>query len=125
MNNDSARNGQSQYSKPSKSPSYNLPEIKRQAGVTPFSQRLHFSSDGFCKCPFHNGDGEKTFHVIQKEDGSVVGTCFSECNKTFDAIDFIKKFDDVQAGEAIRKLAVLVSGRGEPPSSILHHCCPN
>lgn len=108
---------------PSNKPSYNLPEIKKQAGVLPYSQRLHLV-DGFCSCPFHNGDGDKSFHVVQKEDGSVVGTCFSECNKTFDVIDFVKKFDNVQTGEAIRKLADLISTNGNTPTAILHQQKP-
>ncbi len=117
MNTTAARNGQAP---PSTKPSYDLQALKKQVGVTPFSQRLHLSSDGFCPCPFHNGDGDKSFHVVQKEDGSVVGTCFSDCGKTFDAISFLQKFDDVQAGEAIRKLVAMVSEHGDTPSTILH-----
>jgi hypothetical protein len=101
-------------------PKYDLQELKRQVGIRPFEQRLHFDDGGFSKCPFHNGDGDTTFHLKMTEDGAVIGTCFSECNKTFDAIDFVKKFDDVQTAEAIRKLAAMVGMHGEAPSTILH-----
>jgi AAA domain/Toprim-like len=101
-------------------PKYDLQELKRQVGVRPFEQRLHFDDGGFSKCPFHQGDGDTTFHLKMTEDGAVIGTCFSECNKTFDAIDFVKKFDGVQTAEAIRKLAAMVSEHGEAPTTILH-----
>jgi hypothetical protein len=103
----------------SNKPSYDLQALKREVGVRPFEQRLHFD-DGFTKCPFHNGDGEKTFHIKMTEEGAVLGTCFSECNKTWDAIDFVKKFDDVQTAEAIRKLAAMASEYGDAPNTILH-----
>ena len=101
-------------------PKYDLQELKRQVGITPFEQRLNFD-DGFTKCPFHDGDGDKTFHLKMTEDGAVIGTCFSECNKTFDAIDFVKKYDNVQTAEAIRKLAAMV---GEAPATILQKTKP-
>jgi hypothetical protein len=82
----------------------NLQELKRQVGLTPFSRRIHLSSDGYSPCPFHNGDGQKSFHVVQKEDGTCIGTCFSTCGKSLDAIEFVKKFDGVQTGEAIQRL---------------------
>ena len=104
---------------PSNKPSYDLQALKREVGARPFEQRLHFDG-GFSKCPFHDGDGETTFHLKMTEDGAVIGTCFSECNKTFDAIDFVKKFDNVQTAEAIRKLADMVSEHGETPNTILH-----
>jgi len=96
----------------------NLQELKRQVGLTPFSQRVRLSSDDYSPCPFHNGDGEKSFHVVQKEDGAVIGTCFSTCGKSFDAIDFIKKFDNVQTGEAIRKLVLLSENDDAPITSL-------
>lgn len=105
---------------PSNKPSYDLQALKREVGARPFEQRLHFNEGGFTKCPFHDGDGDTTFHLKMTEEGAVIGTCFSECNKTFDAIDFVKKFDDVQTAEAIRKLAVMVGEHGEAPNSILH-----
>jgi hypothetical protein len=121
MNSNSVRDGQPQHSnQPSKSPSYDLQAIKRQVGLTPFAQRVHLSSDGFCACPFHNGDSDKSFHVVQKEDGAFIGTCFSTCGKSFDAIEFVKKFDDVQTGEAIRKLVSLISENGAAPQTVLH-----
>ena len=120
MNSNSVRDGQSQRNKTSKSPSYDLQAIKRQVGLSPFTQRLHLSPDGFCACPFHNGDSDKSFHVVQKEDGAFIGTCFSTCGKSFDAIDFVKKCDDVQTGEAIRKLVNTISENGAAPQTVLH-----
>ena len=121
MNSNAARDGQSQHSnKSSKPPSYDLQAIKRQVGLAPFTQRIHLSSDGFCPCPFHHGDGDKSFHVVQKDDGAFIGTCFSTCGKSFDAIAFIQKFDDVQTGEAIRKLVNLISENGTVPTTVLH-----
>jgi len=121
-----ARDVQSQHSnsttatpKADKVP-YDLREIKRQVGIKPFSQRIHLSPDGFSPCPFHNGDGDKTFHIVQKENGAFIGTCFSSCGKSFDAIEFVKKYDDVQTGEAIRKLVSLISENGAAPTTILH-----
>ena len=96
-------------------PKYDLQELKRQVGITPFEQRLNFD-DGFSKCPFHDGDGEKSFHVVQKEDGAFVGTCFSGCGRRWDAIDFVKKYDSVQTGEAIRKLQPMV---GAAPAAVI------
>ena len=84
-----------------------LQELKKQVGITPFSQRIRLSSDGYSPCPFHGGDGEKSFHIVQKEDGAFIGTCFSSCGKSFDAIAFVEKFDNVQTGEAIRKLSTI------------------
>lgn len=103
----------------SNKPSYDLQALKREVGIRPFAQRLHFNEGGFAKCPFHDGDGETTFHLKTTEDNAVIGTCFSECNKTWDAIDFVKRFDDVQTAEAIRKLAALASEHGDAPTTIL------
>src|SRR3984957_8277453 len=100
--------------------SYDLQELKRQVGITPFSRRIQISSDGFSACPFHSGDSDKSFHIVQKENGAFIGTCFSECGKSFDAIEFVKKHDDGQTGEAIRKLASLVSENGAVPTTVLH-----
>jgi hypothetical protein len=99
---------------------YDLQEIKRQVGITPFSQRIQIDSDGYSACPFHNGDSDKSFHIVQKENGAFIGTCFSECGKSFDAIDFVKRHDSVQTGEAIRKLVATIGENGEQPTTILH-----
>ena len=80
-----------------------LQALKKQVGLTPFSQRLPLN-EGFAACPFHNGDGEKSFHVVQKEDGAFIGTCFSACQKSFDAIAFVAQYDNISTGDAIRKL---------------------
>src|ERR1700678_1450077 len=96
--------------------SYDLQELKRQVGITPFSQRLHISSAGFSACPFHNRDSDKSFHIVQKENGAFIGTGFSECGKSFDAIECVKNCDDVQTAEAIRNLASLVSENGAVPT---------
>lgn len=101
-------------------PSYDLQELKKQVGITPFSQRIQLDSNGYSACPFHNGDSDKSFHIVQKENGAFIGTCFSECGKSFDAIEFVVKHDDVKTGEAIRKLVALVAENGEAPASVLH-----
>jgi hypothetical protein len=103
-----------------KAASYDLQELKRQVGITPFSQRISLDSDGFSACPFHNGDSDKSFHIVQKENGAFIGTCFSECGKSFDAIEFVAKHDDVKTGEAIRKLVAIVSENGAAPATVLH-----
>ena len=103
-----------------KKPSYDLQALKKQAGLRPFSDRVHLSEDGFTACPFHNGDSEKSFHVVQKDGEVFIGTCFSECGKSFDAIDFVKQYDKISTGEAIRKLVNLVSEHGEAPTTVLH-----
>lgn len=81
-----------------------LQELKRRVGLSPFTERIKIDRDGFSPCPFHNGDSDRSFHVMAKDDGAVIGTCFSECGKSWDAIDFVKAFDEVETGEAIRKL---------------------
>lgn len=97
-----------------------MQEIKRHAGITPFADRLPLlSNDGFSKCPFHDGDGEKSFHVVQKEDGAFVGTCFSSCGRSWDAIDFVKKYDSVDTGEAIRKLLSQITVHGAAPAAVI------
>ena len=110
----------SQHSNSKQKASYDLQALKKQVGIAPFDQRIHLSHDGFCACPFHQGDSDKSFHVVQKENGIFLGTCFSECGQSFDAIDFVKKFDNVQTGEAIRKLIALVEENGEAPDTVLH-----
>jgi hypothetical protein len=84
---------------------FDIPELKRQAGLTPFSDRIDIDDQGYSACPFHDGDSDKSFHVIEKEDGCFIGTCFSECGASFDAIDFVKKFDKISTGDALRKIA--------------------
>jgi hypothetical protein len=101
-------------------PSYDLQALKKQVGMNPFSQRIHLSSDGFSACPFHSGDSDKSFHIVQKENGAFIGTCFSECGKSFDAIEFVKKYDDVQTAEAIRKLVAMVAENGASPDTLQH-----
>ncbi|HXA76011.1 MAG TPA: AAA family ATPase [Candidatus Acidoferrales bacterium] len=108
-----------QASAPKQTP-LNLQELKRQVGITPFSERIQIDSDGYSGCPFHNGDSNKSFHIVQKESGVFIGTCFSECGKSFDAIDFVAKHDGIGTGEAIQKLKNIVSDNGEVPATILH-----
>lgn len=85
-------------------PQIDFQELKRQVGITPFTDRIKIDNDGYCACPFHNGDSPKSFHVHERQDGTYVGTCFSECSETWDAIDFVKKFDRCRTGEAIHKI---------------------
>ncbi len=96
----------------------NYAELKQRAGVVPFARRLQLTDD-FSSCPFHDGDGEKAFHVMAKDDGSVIGTCFSLCGgkdgfKTWDAISFVKDFDKVSFLGAVRRIdAEIIGGYGD------------
>jgi len=87
--------------------------IKRRAGFLPFARRLQLNG-GYAACPFHHGDSDKTFHIMAKDDGSVIGTCFSLCSqrgtrqKTWDVIAFVQDFDKVSIFEAIRRINVEV-----------------
>ena len=83
---------------------YDIQELKRQAGMTPFAERLDLDSNGFCGCPFHDSDSDKSFHVVPKE-GVAIGTCFSECGRSWDCVDFVKKFDNVGTHEALKRIA--------------------
>lgn len=92
----------------------NYAEIKQRAGVVPFARRLQLNDD-FSSCPFHEGDGEKSFHVMAKDDGSVIGTCFSLCGgnagfKTWDAISFVKDFDKVSFLGAVGRIESEILG---------------
>jgi len=83
-------------------------ELKCRSGVLPFASRIQLDDD-YAPCPFHQGDGDKTFHVLVKKDGSVIGTCFSRCSngarlKTWDVISFVKDFDKVPTVEAVRRI---------------------
>jgi DNA primase len=82
-------------------------ELKRRAGIIPFVRRIHFV-DGFSNCPFHKGDGTH-FHILVTPSGAAVGTCFSGCvtskgPKSWDVFDFVRDFDKVSIGEAIRRV---------------------
>jgi hypothetical protein len=103
-------------------PMRDLQALKRNVGTLPFNQRLVLSHQDYSSCPFHDGDSDTSFHVTRTEDGVGLGTCFSTCAKTFDAIAFVEKFDHVSTGEAIRKLVLLageidngVASAGLPP----------
>src|SRR5271170_277347 len=83
-------------------------ELKCRAGVRPFASRIQLDGD-YSPCPFHQGDGDKAFHVLAKKDGSVIGTCFSQCSngarhKTWDVISFVEDFDKVPTVEAVRRI---------------------
>lgn len=89
-----------------------LQELKRRVGLSPFAERITIDGGGFSPCPFHDGDGEESFHLVKTEDGAVVGTCFSLCgkatnkgSKSWDAIAFVQKFDGVDRDEAVRRVA--------------------
>jgi len=96
-------------------PQYDLQALKKQVGAAPFLQRIQFDEDGYSACPFHNGDSNKSFHLVEKPDGAFVATCFSECQTTFDAIDFVKKFDGVKTGTAIQTLRQIVEADVKAP----------
>lgn len=81
-----------------------LRDLKRAVGMEPFAARIQLSEDGFAKCPFHNGDSDKSFHIVQLADSVFIGTCFSECEKKFDVIDFVARFDGLTRADAIKKL---------------------
>jgi hypothetical protein len=89
-----------------------LGALKRSVGKSPFQSRLQLDSGGFCACPFHTGDSNKSMHLYQ-EDGVWAATCFSQCKQenatgpgkaTWGPIDFVMKFDGVDKAEAIRRL---------------------
>lgn len=80
----------------------NLDALKRKVGRTPFDQRVRFVND-FAPCPFHHGDGEKSMHLVQKDD-AWVATCFSTCSKTWDSIAFVMEFDHVDFKAALARL---------------------
>jgi DNA primase len=84
-----------------------LQALKQRVGLTPFSKRIDVDDRGYSKCPFHDGDSETSFHVLETENGAIIGTCFSTCDDRFDAIAFVEKFDKVSTGEAIRELIAL------------------
>lgn len=79
-----------------------IQELKRNVGRKPFDARLRFDRD-FAKCPFHQGDG-KTLHLERKEGGVWVATCFSTCSKSFDAIAFVQKLDNLTFHQAVEVL---------------------
>jgi len=80
-----------------------IEELKKSVGRKPFDERVRFVND-FAKCPFHSGDGDKTLHLVTRE-GTWLATCFSRCNKSFDAIAFVKEFDKLASfPQAIDKL---------------------
>jgi len=82
-----------------------LQQLKVRVGRQPFDNRLDFDGQGFCACPFHNGDGQKSMHLKKMDDGAWIATCFSACNqKKWDAIAFVEQYDSVSTAEAIRSL---------------------
>jgi DNA primase len=78
-------------------------ELKSRAGIIPFARRLKIEND-FSPCPFHKGDGAKSFHVLVTKNGAFVGTCFSQCAKSWDAIAFVQDFDKVSFRESARRI---------------------
>jgi hypothetical protein len=78
-------------------------ELKSRAGFIPFARRLKLAN-GYSACPFHDGDGDKSFHIVQTKSGAYIGTCFSACGKRWNAVDFVMDFDKISIGEAIRKI---------------------
>jgi hypothetical protein len=85
--------------------------LKRRAGKQPFAQRLRLVND-FCKCPFHAGDSDKSMHLYQAPDGVWLAKCFSECNKSWDAIAFVQDYDKIDFATALERL-----GRVQPDTS--------
>lgn len=82
-----------------------IENLKRQLGRRPFEDRLLLRRGDTAQCPFHNGDSKKSFHLKEKEPGIWVGTCFSECAKSWDAIDFVAAYDKITRGAAIQRLS--------------------
>jgi hypothetical protein len=78
-------------------------QVKQSAGRKPFEQRLRLKS-GFAACPFHKGSSDKSMHLHREPDGVWVATCFSECAKTWNPIDFVIQYDRVPFAEAVRRL---------------------
>jgi DNA primase len=93
-------------------------ELKRSAGIIPFARRLKLVN-GYSACPFHKGDGVKSFHVFATASGIFVGTCFSECvtsegYTSWNALDFVMDFDKVSIGEAIRRVTAELNSGDDP-----------
>jgi DNA primase len=87
-------------------------ELKQRAGVIPFARRLKLVG-GFAACPFHEGDSDQSFHVLRTESGIFIGTCFSECNKSWNALDFVADFDKVSIARAIRRVTAELAIAGD------------
>lgn len=82
-----------------------IDELKRRVGRQPFESRLQLNND-FCACPFHNGDSGTSMHLVQK-DGLWIATCFSACNKKWDALAFVMQKDNVDFAQACKRLGAL------------------
>jgi hypothetical protein len=85
----------------------NKPEIetlKRSVGRRPFEARLRIDGGGFCACPFHSGEGNKSMHLQEKPGGVWIATCFSSCHKSWDAINFVMEFDRIDFAAACDEL---------------------
>jgi AAA domain/CHC2 zinc finger len=78
-------------------------QLKQSVGRKPFEQRLRLNS-GFAACPFHNGSSDKSMHLHREPDGVWVATCFSDCAKTWNPIDFVMQYDRVPFAEAVKRL---------------------
>jgi hypothetical protein len=82
-----------------------LKQLKKRIGRQPFEAWLKLDGD-FCACPFHDGDGQKSMHLVER-DGIWHAHCFSECNKSWDAIAFMMQKDGITFPEACARLAGL------------------
>ena len=73
-----------------------IESLKRSVGRRPFDQRLTFKAD-YAKCPFHEGDSDKSLHLKKYPDGFWIATCFSGCQqKKWDVIEFVMEYAKVQ-----------------------------
>jgi hypothetical protein len=88
----------------------------KSLGRKPFDDRANFNGSNYAKCPNHNGDGDKTLHLIER-DGQFLATCFSVCAKTWDAIGFVRAVDNLGFMDAVRKLGGKedIAGPAETP----------
>ncbi len=80
-----------------------LEQLKRSVGRGPFDARVKFTAD-YCACPFHQSETQKSMHLEKKSDGAYIATCFSECAKSWNTIDFVMAFDKLDFRGALDKL---------------------
>ena len=103
-----------------------LKEFERKAGREPFQRRLTLDASGFCACPFHCGDSDKSAHLYQADSGVWRLKCFSSCNASWGPLDFVMKFDNLPTlqdaiqrlgGRATMKPKTEENGNGNAPTT--------
>ena len=88
--------------------------LKKRAGRRPFDARMKYSTKDRGCCPIHGGDNATAFCVLE-ENGIWLGTCFTDCAKTWDVIAFVMAHDKVPFLEAVRILEGKGKSKQGPP----------